>query len=358
MAVLGEPLYAMVQNLGQTNDGYRTVGSANVKALTQGFTTGSVVGGYELQGIGVNIEGSDSRFPDGPTSVSVAVHADSNGKPGAKLFDLVSPSEFAVGHSFFEAPRGTTLEPSTSYVLVWRYLGGTWHRLRKTSSNGEDSGALTGFSMANAFYQGVDLDNLAVDTDSDVLEMAVYSPAKIVVNATGRPIVLASAEDAGVLAVDTSGIGDPDGLVNVGDIDSTGILHDWSYQWIRVDGDTETAVGTDSARYRRVEADIGKLIKVQVSFYDGSSNLETVVSLPFGPLAEPAGPSAPTTTLVGNHGPTGVGHGEHHRAVRHGVQVGESRPGLRDLQRLDRSGRGAARSEGVAVDGPPSWGGR
>ncbi|WP_420444663.1 choice-of-anchor R domain-containing protein [Candidatus Poriferisodalis sp.] len=294
----------MVQNLGQANDGYRTVGSGTVKALTQGFTTGSVVGGYELQGIGVNIEGSGSNFPDGPTSVSVAVHADSGGKPGAKLFDLVSPSEFAVGHSFFEAPRGATLEPSTSYVLVWRYLGGTVHRLRKTGSNGEDSGALTGFSLANAFYQGVDLDNLAVDTGSDVLEMAVYSPTKIVVNATGRPVVLASAEDAGVLAVDTSGIGDPDGLVNVGDIASTGILNDWSYQWIRVDGDTETAVGK-SARYRRVEADIGKLIKVQVSFYDASSNLETVISLPFGPLAEPAGPSAPTTTLVGNTGQPG-----------------------------------------------------
>ena len=31
----------------------------------------------------------------------------SNGKPGAKLFDLVSPTEFAAGLSFFEAPPGT-----------------------------------------------------------------------------------------------------------------------------------------------------------------------------------------------------------------------------------------------------------
>ena len=99
-------------------------------------------------------------------------------------------------------------------MLVWRYLGGTVHRLRKTGSNSEDSGALTGFSMANAFYQGVDLDNLSADTGSDVLEMAVYS--RSLPNATGRPIVLASAEDGGVLAVDTSGIGDPDGIPNLG----------------------------------------------------------------------------------------------------------------------------------------------
>ena len=178
MAVLGEPLDAMVQNLGQTDNGYRTVGGTTNKVLTQGFTTGSDADGYELLGIGVNIEGSGNNYPDGPTSVSVAVRADSSGKPGAKLFDLVSPTEYGAGHSFFEAPPGTTLEASTSYVMVWSHLGGTVHRMRKTSSNSEDSGALTGFSMANAFYQGADLDSLAEDSNSDVLEIAVYAPAR------------------------------------------------------------------------------------------------------------------------------------------------------------------------------------
>ena len=313
MAVLGVPLHAIVQNLGQANDGYRSVGGANRKVLSQGFTNGS--NAYVLQGIGVNIEGSDSKFPDGPTSVSVAVHADSGGKPGAKLFDLVSPTEFGAGHSFFEAPPGTTLEGGTSYVMVWSHLGGTVHRMRKTGSNSEDSGALTGSSMANAFYQGADLDNLAVDPGSDVLEMAVYS--RSLPNATGRPIVLVSAEDAGVLAVDTSGIGDPDGIPNVGSLESTGILHDFSYRWIRVDGDTETVVSARSAdyrqidsalpdsiesgRYRRVEADIGKLIKVQVSFTDGVGNVETVTSLPFGPVPGRPAP-LPVSTLVSNTG--------------------------------------------------------
>ena len=319
-AVLGVPLHAIVQNLGQTNDGYRSVGGATNKVLSQGFTTGS--NAFVLQGIGVNVEGSGSNFPDGPTSVSVAVHADSSGKPGAKLFDLLSPTEYAAGHSFFEAPPGTTLEARTSYVMVWSHLGGTVHRMRKTGSNSEDSGALTGSSMANTFYQGADLDNMAADPGSDVLEIAVYS--RSLPNATGRPIVLASAEDAGVLAVDTSGIGDPDGIPNVGRLGSTGVLHDFSYRWIRVDGDTETVVGADSVdyrqhgvdlnddddiqdipliesgRYRRVDADIGKLIKVQVSFIDKTGALETVTSLPFGPVPRPA--PLPATTLVSNTG--------------------------------------------------------
>ena len=174
MAVLGEPLDAMVQNLGQSNNGYASLGDSDAQVVSQGFTAGPSAGGYRLQGIGVNIEGSSSSFPDDATSVSVAVHADSGGQPGAKLFDLLSPTEFAAGHSFFEAPPGTTLAASTSYVLVWSHLGGTWHRLQRTSSNAEDSGVLTDFSIANAFYLGADLANMAVDSNSHVLEIAVY----------------------------------------------------------------------------------------------------------------------------------------------------------------------------------------
>ena len=174
MAILGEPLYAMVQNLGQTDNSYASATATNA-VLSQGFMTGPNAAGYRLQGIGVNIEGSGSNFPDGPTSVSVAVHADSSGKPGAKLFDLISPSEYAAGHSFFEAPPGTTLEASTSYVLVWTHLGGTEHRLQRTLSDNEDSGALAGFSIANVFYRGTDVDNLTANSTSNSLEIAVYT---------------------------------------------------------------------------------------------------------------------------------------------------------------------------------------
>ncbi len=298
MALLGEPLHAMVQNLGQTNDGYRSVGGNN-EVLSQGFTTGSDA--HLLQGIGVNIEGSGSNFPNGPTSVSVAVHADSGGKPGAKLFDLVSPDEFAAGHSFFEAPPATILAPNTSYVMVWSHLGGTAHRMRKTGSNSEDSGALTGFSIANTFYQGADLANMAADPGSDVLEIAVYR-SRNVPNATGRPRVFASAEGAGILFADPAGIADSDGLpfVRIGGVTK---LRLFSYQWIRVDAETaaETLVGVDSPRYQRVDADVGHLIKVRVSFIDETGAFESLTSLPFGPV--PGRPALlPESTLVGNTG--------------------------------------------------------
>ena len=174
MALLGDPLYAMVQNLGQAGNSYASATATNA-VLSQGFTTGPNATGYRLQGIGVNIEGSGSNFPDGPTSVSVAVHADSGGKPGAKLFDLLSPTEYAAGHSFFEAPPGTTLEASTSYVLVWSHLGGAEHRLHRTLSDNEDAGAVAGFSIANVFYRGADVDNLTANSTSNALEIAVYT---------------------------------------------------------------------------------------------------------------------------------------------------------------------------------------
>ena len=174
MAVLGEPLDAMVQNLGQTNNSHVSAGSTN-KVVSQGFTTGSDTFGYRVQGIGVNIEGSGSNYPDGPTSVSVAVHEDSNGKPGDKQFDLVSPDEFGAGHSFFEAPPGTHLAPSTSYVLVWRYLRGTTHRLQRTAINSEDSGKAMGSSIENAYYRGADLGSLSEDSGGNSLEIAVYT---------------------------------------------------------------------------------------------------------------------------------------------------------------------------------------
>ena len=301
MAIIGEPLYAVVSNLGQTNNGYVSIGDANSLALSQGFTTGYQTS-FTLQGIGVNIEGSgdsngDAQVPDGPKSVAVAVHADSGGKPGQKLFDLVSPDEFAAGHSFFEAPPGTTLEPNTSYVLVWSHLGGTQHRLQQTTIDSEDSGALTDFSIADVLYTGSDLNSLSADTGGNALEIALYVDVK---NATGRPVVLASPEGAPVLYAGTFDIEDEDGIPYVGDKGVGDGHYDYSYQWFRVDGNGETDVGTDSPRYHLVDADIGKHVKVKVSFWDGGGTREDLTSEPFGPVTIPE--SQPASTLVSNTG--------------------------------------------------------
>ena len=300
LAILGEPLNAMTSNLGRADNGYVSLGDANAKVVSQGFSTGPNADGYEMLGIGVDIEGSagtngDPQVPSRATAVSVSVHAASGGKPGTKLFDLVNPGEFAPGHNFFEAPRGTTLDANTNYVMVWRYNAGTWHRLHRTKSDGEDSGSVPMFWVSDSYYRGADLENLTEDSGSNALQISVYGKVR---NATGRPVVLASAQGAGILFADTEGIADEDGLPI--DLVSSYVTFTWSYQWIRVDGNSETNVGANSASYQPVEADVGKLIKVKVSFTDKTGALETVTSLPFGPIGELAGPSAPPSTLVSN----------------------------------------------------------
>ena len=60
-------------------------------------------------------------------------------------------------------------------MLVWSHLGGAEHRLHRTLSDNEDSGAVAGFSIANVFYRGADVDNLTANSTSNALEIAVYT---------------------------------------------------------------------------------------------------------------------------------------------------------------------------------------
>ena len=214
LAIEGEPLQAMVSNLGQTDASYRTADSTT-PFVTQGFTTGSDGSGYLLQGIDVNIEGSDemigmnsvAQIPAGPSAVSVAVHADVGGKPGAKLFDLVSPDAYKAGSvHYFEAPLDTWLAPSTSYVMVWRHVSGSDHRLRRTASNDEDSGGLVGFSIANAFYSGADLANLSIASGGHSLEIAAYGRAISDVPPNQMVANLAQADASAYIEAGTSSL--------------------------------------------------------------------------------------------------------------------------------------------------------
>ena len=88
-------------------------------------------------------------------------------------------------------------------------------------------------------------------------------------SATGRPVVLASAQGAGILFADTENIDDGNGLPIT--IVSSYATFNWTYQWIRVDGNSERNVGANSASYQTVEADVGKQIKVRVSFTDAGN---------------------------------------------------------------------------------------
>ena len=175
MAVIGEPLNSIVRNLDQSSSDYVAL-SATRKFAAQAFSTRSRgCHLYRLDGIGVTIQDGGNQLPDDASSVTVSLHlADSTGRPQGKLFDLISPDEYAAGLSYFEAPEGMTLTPNTDYAVVWQFREGTAHRVQRTSSNAEDAGALSGFLIADTSYHGNDLNSLSAPSNTHSLQIAVY----------------------------------------------------------------------------------------------------------------------------------------------------------------------------------------
>ena len=81
-----------------------------------------------------------------------------------------------------------------------------------------------------------------------------------------NPTIAGPAQAGRTLSVGTEGIVDPDGLTSP----------TYGYQWIRVDGSVETDIGTETgSTYTPGADDLGKKLKVRVSFTDDASNPET-----------------------------------------------------------------------------------
>ena len=88
--------------------------------------------------------------------------------------------------------------------------------------------------------------------------------------ATGAPTITGTPRVGQTLTAVTTAIMDDDGLTGVS----------YTYQWIRVDGGTETNIaGAMASTYTLVADDQGKTIKVKVSFTDDASNAETLTSV-------------------------------------------------------------------------------
>ena len=84
--------------------------------------------------------------------------------------------------------------------------------------------------------------------------------------ATGAPTISGTAEVGETLTADTSGIADTDGLDNVS----------FSYQWL---SSRDTVIpGATGSTYTLVSTDLGKIIKVKVTFTDDEGNEESLTS--------------------------------------------------------------------------------
>ena len=103
-------------------------------------------------------------------------------------------------------------------------------------------------------------------------------------SALGTPTISGTAQVDETLTADTTGVEDADGLTNVS----------YSYQWMANNGTTDTNIqdATDST-YTPSPSDVGKTIKVKVTFTDDAGNAETLTSEP----TETVTATAPTVPL-------------------------------------------------------------
>ena len=99
--------------------------------------------------------------------------------------------------------------------------------------------------------------------------------------ATGGPSITGTALVGETLTANTTGISDSDGLTNAS----------FTYQWLADDADISGATG---ASYTLVAADVGKAIKVTVSFTDDAGNAESLTS----DAVAVSGPRSNTTPLT------------------------------------------------------------
>ena len=129
-----------------------------------------------------------------------------------------------------------------------------------------DASTLEGDSISIIQFQwndrGLDL------PEGEEVAVRVTEPAENT-PATGEPSITGTIQVGETLTVDTSAIADEDGLDNVS----------YSYQWISNDGTTDTDIedATDSA-YTPPVSDVGKTIKVRVTFTDDADNQESLTS--------------------------------------------------------------------------------
>ena len=116
---------------------------------------------------------------------------------------------------------------------------------------------------------------------------------------TGLPTIGGTPQAGQTLTANTTGISDADGLDNV----------DYSYQWIRNDGITDTDIETATdAAYTLTDDEAGNTIKARVTFTDDADNEETLTSAPTVEVQQGSNAWSATMTVETRDGYTGYSY--------------------------------------------------
>ena len=144
---------ALVKNTAQIPFSGRALNASSPR-LAQGFTTGVGETGYTLSAIGVRFHTIDNPAT-AAAQLSVSLHADAGGNPGAALCTLSDPASFGSNalNTFGAPDTCPALAPETAYYVVIERVGfsaADTIALWDTASAGEDGGGARGWSIRNS----------------------------------------------------------------------------------------------------------------------------------------------------------------------------------------------------------------
>ena len=215
---------------------------------------------------------------------------ESSGDADVFSLSLTSGVTYQIDAEGSDTSKGTLDDP----FLFLRNAAGTQRASNEDGGAGRNARIVWTATTTETGYVDVQ-DSSAINTGTYTLTVsAANSPA------TGAPTISGTAVVGEPMRAVTSGIMDSDGLTSP----------TYTYQWIRVDGATESDIsGATSSTYTPVAADLGKTIKVKVSFTDDASNAETLTS---------AATSAVTVAAVSTTVPVAIGN----LAAEPGVAIG------------------------------------
>ncbi len=249
----------LVSNLGEDHDAWGSVGpTAGFRVQRFTIPSGS---DWTIRDLTLVFEAGTADF-----DIIVGIRNSGGNNPtGSPLFSLTPSSSLDDGGEIvFTAPRTAVLEGGKSYFVQIAMGGGSGHRnISMTDGDDEDSDSESGWSIRDTSRRN----QTGWENDTRSIRMKLRgTPGRL---ATGRPVISGTPRVGQTLTSSTSSIADDDGLTTP----------DWTYQWIRVDGESETDIsGATSSTYTLVDADHRKQLKLRVSFTDDNGTSETLTS--------------------------------------------------------------------------------
>ena len=190
--------------------------------------------------------------------------ADALHEPHTSLGALTCPALTVSGSNtvYTCTTTGINLASDTTYVFVVDSSSSANNSLQNTASNMEDTGGASGWSIAdNSIYRNRG-STVNWTTFNESKKIRINGTTKSVTNNPATGVAIDGVAQVGkTLTVLTNDIQDDDGVSGP-----------FTYQWFSGD---DAITGQAHTTYTVTSADVGKNVKVRVSFTDDGGNQET-----------------------------------------------------------------------------------